>query len=123
MASSAEIAHAAEEIRALWIETENEAGGPIPEPMPQTGYSGKFIVRVPRSLHRDLTTAAKRQNVSLNAWATALLAERNRAARVYARLERVESLLVESGQSATRRPPEDDREQPHREHARKSAAD
>ena len=32
-------------------------------------YSGKFVVRVPKSLHRSLAAAAEREGVSLNQYA------------------------------------------------------
>lgn len=77
---AADIAAMAEEIRILWIETEYERGATIPEPAIQSGFSGKFVVRVPKSLHRDLVMTARREGSSLNAYITYLLAERNLAA-------------------------------------------
>ena len=50
-----------------WIETALEDGQPIPEPQPTAKYSGKFVVRVPKSLHRELAEMAEREGVSLNA--------------------------------------------------------
>lgn len=72
-----EIAAVAEEIRTLWIESEYERGATIPEPATQTKYSGKFVLRIPKNLHRDLAVAADREGMSLNAYAGYLLAERN----------------------------------------------
>lgn len=51
-----------------WIEIGLEDGQPIPEPLPEEGFSGKFVVRVPRSLHRQLAECADRDGVSLNAF-------------------------------------------------------
>ena len=42
------------EAMELWLEVAIEDGIPIPEPRDPEDYSGKFVVRVPRSLHRDL---------------------------------------------------------------------
>jgi antitoxin HicB len=39
---------------------------PEPEPEPESIFSGKFIVRIPSSLHRQLVERAQRENVSLN---------------------------------------------------------
>lgn len=78
---ASEIPQAAEEIRTLWIEGEYEDGHDIPEPVTKE-YSGKFVARVPKSLHRDLVEAAKREGMSLNAYVVALLSERNLAANV-----------------------------------------
>jgi predicted RNase H-like HicB family nuclease len=72
--SPAEIAAMAEEIRTLWIEGEYEDGHDIPEPVSTSGYSGKFVVRLPKSLHRELAEGAEREGVSLNAWVNHLLA-------------------------------------------------
>jgi predicted RNase H-like HicB family nuclease len=43
-----------EEARRLWIEVAYEDGQDIPEPRGKQGYSGNFIVRGPKSLHRKL---------------------------------------------------------------------
>lgn len=57
-----------------WIEAAVEEGQPIPEPLTDESYSGKFVVRVPRSLHRQLAEAAERDGVSLNAFVNVALA-------------------------------------------------
>ncbi len=57
-----------------WIETALEDGQSIPEPRPVQSYSGKFVVRVPKSLHRELAKAAERDGVSLNAFVNVALA-------------------------------------------------
>lgn len=86
---ASEIPQAAEEIRTLWIEGEYEDGATIPEPAMQSEYSGKFVVRLPKSLHRGLAERARREGMSLNAWVNYLLAERNLAAEMKARLDAV----------------------------------
>jgi DNA-binding CsgD family transcriptional regulator/predicted RNase H-like HicB family nuclease len=65
---------AIEDARQLWIKTAYEEGQDIPLPRDMEDYSGKFIVRIPRSLHRNLIRAAKREGVSLNQYVTTLLA-------------------------------------------------
>jgi antitoxin HicB len=40
-------------------------------------FSGKFVLRLPKSLHRKLARNAKKENVSLNQYAVLLLSERN----------------------------------------------
>jgi predicted RNase H-like HicB family nuclease len=42
------------------------SGEPIPEPLSERTYSGKFMVRVPAELHRRLVREAAEQHVSLN---------------------------------------------------------
>jgi antitoxin HicB len=65
---------AIEDARQLWIKTAYEDGQDIPLPRDMEEYSGKFMVRIPRSLHRNLVRAAKREGVSLNQYITSLLA-------------------------------------------------
>lgn len=50
-------------------------GRPVPEPGSGGSYSGKFIQRVPRSLHARLAARARQEGVSMNALVTAFLAE------------------------------------------------
>jgi antitoxin HicB len=63
--------------RAAWILAMREAGRPVPLPAaePGAGYSGKWQLRTPKSLHRSLADRARREGVSLNTLAVALLAE------------------------------------------------
>lgn len=51
-----------------------EANGElVPEPMSTRSYSGKFMVRVPPDLHRELALEAAEAGVSLNRIASAKL--------------------------------------------------
>lgn len=52
-----------------YIETKLENGLDVPLPNSADRYSGKFVVRVPKSLHRSLAAAAEREGVSLNQYA------------------------------------------------------
>jgi antitoxin HicB len=58
----------------LTLETMLEQGLPIPEPNKES-YSGRFNVRLPKSLHRKLAKQAEEEEVSLNQFVTSLLAE------------------------------------------------
>ena len=73
---AAEIGPAAGEARRLWIATEYEDGVNIPMPSYPEEYSGRFNLRLPRSLHRRLAEQARSEGVSLNQCVVALLAER-----------------------------------------------
>ena len=46
----------------------------IPEPLVSRTYSGKFMVRIPPAVHRDLTMEAAEEQVSLNRLVSAKLA-------------------------------------------------
>ena len=52
-----------------YIEAKLENGFDVPLPCSEDRYSGKFVVRVPKSLHRSLAAAAEREGVSLNQYA------------------------------------------------------
>ncbi len=52
-----------------WIETKIENGFEIPMPVGYEDFSGKFIVRIPKSLHYKLTIEAKQEGISLNQYA------------------------------------------------------
>ena len=49
-------------------------GEPVPDPLSERQYSGRFMVRVPSLVHRALATEAAEQGVSLNRLASAKLA-------------------------------------------------
>lgn len=57
-----------------WIEIALEDGREIPQPKLTDDYSGKFVVRLPRSLHRDVAMAAEQDAVSLNQFIVTTLA-------------------------------------------------
>ena len=69
-----EIGPLADDARRAWIETAYGEGIPIPEPTGSPAYSGKFLVRLPRSLHQALAEQAEREGVSLNQYVVTLLA-------------------------------------------------
>lgn len=58
-----------------WIEAALELGRTVSPPSTGERYSGKWQVRMPRSLHRRLVERARAEGVSLNALTTAILAE------------------------------------------------
>ncbi len=58
-----------------WLQVALEDGDPIPEPEPPEirEYSGKFLTRVPKSVHRSLALRAEAENTSLNQLVLTLL--------------------------------------------------
>ncbi len=88
--SVAEIPRAANEARELWLEAEYEMGADIPTPTYPETYSGKFNVRLPRSLHRRLAESAEAEGVSLNQYVTSLLERNDALGRVERRLDKLE---------------------------------
>lgn len=62
-----------------WIEAAQAAGNPVPEPSsaaPEHAYSGKLLLRMPRSLHAQLARDASTEGVSLNQWVVHLLSSK-----------------------------------------------
>jgi len=52
-----------------WIETKVESGFPVPQPIDSDKYSGRFILRIPKTLHARLAMEAAKNGVSLNQYA------------------------------------------------------
>jgi antitoxin HicB len=63
-----------QEAKHLWLEVAIEVKHPVPEPRQEENYSGKFVLRLPKSLHRELVNQAEREKVSLNQLVNVLLA-------------------------------------------------
>jgi antitoxin HicB len=82
-----EIVETAEEIRSLWLETAYAHEMDIALPRANADYSGKFVLRVPRSLHRRLAESAEQEGVSLNLYVVSLLAMNDADRRVERRLD------------------------------------
>jgi antitoxin HicB len=62
------------EMQRLWLEDCIEAGHIVPEPeVDEPLPSGKWVQRVPRSLHQKLVRMAKQDEVSLNQLVTSML--------------------------------------------------
>jgi predicted RNase H-like HicB family nuclease len=52
-----------------WIEAKLENGFPVPAPLDADKFSGKFVLRLPKTLHARLAMEAEREGVSLNQYA------------------------------------------------------
>ncbi len=59
-----------------WVLIHQEDGDPLPEPTAGKAYSGKFVVRVGKELHRELAIDARRLRRSLNSYCVDILRER-----------------------------------------------
>lgn len=68
-----EVARRIEDARRGWIEVAYEDGMEIPLPQTEEQYSGKFVVRLPKYLHRRLAEQAAREGISLNQYVASLL--------------------------------------------------
>ncbi len=62
-----------EEAKRVWMESRLAAGLEIPRPKKREEYSGRVLLRMPRSLHRGLSNQAQQEGVSLNQHIVSLL--------------------------------------------------
>lgn len=72
-----DIRQVARDVLTEWLTLAIEDGDDIPVPQPVREYSGRFVLRVPRSMHASLAVAADREGVSTNTYIVSLLAERH----------------------------------------------
>jgi antitoxin HicB len=75
-----------EEAAKAWIESALDQGQEIPPPSTNEGFSGRLILRLPRSLHRRATRMAERDRTSLNQFLMAAIAERLGAESLFNRM-------------------------------------
>ena len=63
-----------DDAKKTWITAALEDHLEIPEPLQDEAFSGKFNLRLPKSLHRNLAMSARAEGVSLNQLAMCLIA-------------------------------------------------
>src|SRR5665811_625475 len=59
-----------------WIKAALDLKQEIPSPSQSVSFGGKVLLRLPKSLHRQLTLIAEREVVSLNQFIVSALAEK-----------------------------------------------
>lgn len=88
-----------ETARKAWIEVAYEDGIEIHLPRTEQEYSGKFISRIPKSLHRRLVEQSSEDGVSLNQYVITILSgavsEKETAARVGEVLQEIKGIVNE----------------------------
>lgn len=55
-----------EDAKISWIEVSLSRNLEIPEPVTENEFSGKFLLRIPAKLHKQLSVRASRDSLSLN---------------------------------------------------------
>ncbi len=86
----------AQDARIGWIECEYDRDPhDIPMPSYPVEYSGRFNVRIPKSLHHLLADAAERDSVSLNQYVVMLLARGESEGRALLQAAQAQSLADE----------------------------
>lgn len=58
-----------------WLTTAREFGDTIPVIDHQSSYSGKWVQRVPKSIHARIASLANREGVSINSLVASFIAE------------------------------------------------
>ncbi len=71
-----------DDAKRLWLQTALEDRLEIPLPECMREYSGRFVVRIPASLHRRIAALAKKEGISINQMVLSLLAENTAAAEI-----------------------------------------
>jgi predicted RNase H-like HicB family nuclease len=69
-----------------WIEAAIALKQKIPSPSQSLSYGGKILLRLPKSLHRQLALIAEREGVSLNQFIVSALSEKVGAFSLYDKL-------------------------------------
>ena len=90
-----------EQLRRTWIEIQYEEGVDIPIPRSDQEYSGKFIVRLPKGLHRRLVEQARREAVSLNQYIETSLASQTAVTEFAENIEERLRMFSEAQQIVT----------------------
>ena len=63
----------AEDAKKAWLEATIEDGYPIQEPDDMRQYSGQFKLRIPKTLHRQLSEHSRQEGISMNQYCLYLL--------------------------------------------------
>jgi antitoxin HicB len=73
-ATAEQAANGIQQAMSDWITEALREGREVPEPKPVDEHSGRLLLRMPRTLHAELTRLAEREGVSLNQFITDALA-------------------------------------------------
>jgi antitoxin HicB len=73
--TSAEALANLEDVAESWLEATLAGGQRVPEPIENQGFSGKLVVRLPKTLHKKAAHVAAREGVSLNQFIVNSVAE------------------------------------------------
>lgn len=71
----AEIYEMVMDAKEAWVEATLELGRQVPPPQEDLKFSGRLMVRLPQSLHKDLALRAEKEGTSLNQLIVSLLAK------------------------------------------------
>jgi antitoxin HicB len=84
-----------EQAAASWLDAALDQGQPIPEPFTNQGYSGRIVLRIPRSIHRQSARFAHRDDTSLNQFFLSAISARMGAEDLVEKmLDRIEDRII-----------------------------
>ena len=96
-----EVSQRIEDARKGWIQAAYEDGVEIPIPRTDEEYSGRFLARIPKSLHRRLAEQARYEGVSLNQHVESILSAgvstQNIIGEIKAGLDKISRQIAEQG--------------------------
>lgn len=70
-----EVIKMGEDAKKCWLETCLEKNIHIPEPKDEEAYSGNFRIRMPKSLHKEISQKAEKEGISMNQYCIYLLSK------------------------------------------------
>ena len=79
--------------KELYLKVYEEDGCFLPEPKKLPSFSGQLRIRLPKSLHEELSRAAEREGVSLNTYIVSLLSDQNRVATLQKEFNQVRNTV------------------------------
>ena len=83
------------DISAVLLEEYESQGIDLPVPRRNLeSYSGKFVIRISKSLHRDLTLAAEQDGVSLNFLVSQMLSQRTTEHHIYKQISEMKNEMT-----------------------------
>lgn len=68
----------AKEAKRIWLEDAVKEGIEIPEPNSFNKYTGQLRLRIPKSLHREISQNSKREGISMNQYCIYILSKQMR---------------------------------------------
>lgn len=77
-----------------FLKVYEEDGCPLPKPHKAKEFSGQIRIRIPKSLHAELSRLARQEGVSLNTVIVSLLSERQRYKSLENKLDRIENMAI-----------------------------
>ena len=81
--------------KKLYLQVYEDDGCQLPEPKKLQEFSGQLRVRMPKSLHEDLSREAEREGVSLNTYIVNLLSSQNKIDKIQKDFDTVKNLVFD----------------------------